>query len=213
MSQYNTRAVILRTNANHSIRCSAAEERRLVMGINELLKMNGLSEESLGEMLSVLPASFFETNGFDNPKQYARLLWEALDTAELAISPQPAVANVSNVTNFNAPVQAQVLQTGPNSTAKVVQQSQQNQLYSQAMQRELESLSDIIKVEIVDEDERTEALEIVDKAKEEASKVDAKPSKVKKILSGLGNWTGERLTKAVDAAISVGVKYGMTGHS
>jgi hypothetical protein len=210
MSQYNARAVILRINANHSIQCSAADERRLVTGVSGLLNKKALSEKGVQELVSVLPTAFFQANGFDNPEQYARLLWEALDTSELTMGPQAAL---SNVTNFYGSVQAQVLQTGPNSTTKVVQESHQNQLYSKTVHRELGNVTKAIEAEIVDDRERTKALQIVERAKREAAKPDPEPTKVKKILAGLGKWTGERLTKAVDAAIEVGVKYGLTGPS
>jgi malate synthase len=113
--------------------------------------------------------------------------------------------------NFYAPVQAQVLQTGANARAKVKQNSQQNQLYAQMMIRELENISSAVKQEIEGEDDQAAASAIVEKAKMELGKEQVKPGKIQKLLSGLGKWTGERTTKAVDAAIEVGVKYGMTG--
>jgi hypothetical protein len=208
MTDYNTRALVLRTNANHGIRCSAAEEGRLVSGLNDLLKNNSLSEGSLQRLVTALPSSFFTDNGFDTPAQYSRLLWDALETSEVS-STSPTT--VSHVTNFYAPVQAQVLQTGANARAKVKQNSQQNQLYAQMMMRELKNISSAVKQEIAGEDDQAAASAIVEKAKMELGKEQVKPRKIQKLLSGLGKWTGERMTKAVDAAIEVGVKYGMTG--
>jgi hypothetical protein len=208
MTDYNTRALVLRTNANHSIRCSAAEQRRLVIGLNDLLSNDSLSKENLLRLVNALPSNFFADNGFDTPTQYSRLLWDALETSELS---SPSHTVVSHVTNFNAPVQAQILQTGANAKAKVKQNSPQNQLYAQMMMRELEKISAAVKQELDGEGEQTAALAIVEMAKTELGNRQVKPGKIQKILSGLSKWSGERITNAVDVAIETGVKYGMTG--
>ena len=139
MSKFNTRAVVLRTNTNHGIRCSSAAEQKLVTGLDSLLEGSQLSEIGVERLVSDLPASFFVDNQIDSPKQYARLLWDALDTADLTLHSKQ---NVTNITNFNAPVQTQILQTGSNSKAKITQKDQQNQLYSEAIIPKLEAVSD-----------------------------------------------------------------------
>ena len=208
MNEYNTRALVLRTNANHGIRCSAADEQRLVKGLNDLLATGSMSQKEVQRLVAAFPTSFFSDNGFDTPAQYSRLLWDALETSDLKSYPQPTVPNV---TNFNGPVQAQILQTGEKSKAKIIQQSQQNQLYCQMMQRKLEEVYEAIRTEIANPMERAEALAIVDKVKNVVESGEAKPSKVQKILGGLAKWTGERLNAAVDAAIEAGVNYAMRG--
>jgi hypothetical protein len=210
MSNFNARAVVLRTNTNHGIRCSSAAEQQLVFGLNNLLEGGQLSEMSVERLVSDLPTSFFADNQFDSPKQYARLLWGALDTADLILHSK---SNVTNITNFNAPVQTQILQTGSNSKAKISQTNQQNQLYSKEIMPKLKAVADAVRVEITDENDQAKALAIVDQAKIEAENGQPKSGKMKKFLSAMGKWSGERVTKAVDAAIECAVKYGATGGS
>lgn len=188
MSEYNVRALILRTNANHGIRCSAADVQRLVSGLNGLLNAGSVSQQGVQRLVNALPAGFFSDNEFDAPAQYSRLLWDALETSDL--KPQ-SHATVSNVTNFNGPVQAQILQTGEKSKAKIVQQTQQNQLYCQTMLQKLEEISKAAKVEITNPSEQAEALAIVDEAKEVVQSGEPKPSKVRKILGG---WLNGRVS-------------------
>lgn len=208
MSKFNTRAVVLRTNTNHAIRCSSAAEQKLVAGLDSLLEAGQLSMMSVEQLVSDLPTNFFLDNEIDSPKQYARLLWEALETADLTLQSK---SNVTHITNFNAPVQTQILQTGPNSKAKISQKNQQNQLYSKAMIPKLEAVADAVKAEITDKDEQDKALAIVDQAKAEAENGQPTSGKMKRFLSAMGKWSGERVTKAVDTVIECAVKYGASG--
>lgn len=207
MSDYNVRALVLRTNNNHGLRCSGGDEQQLVSGLNDLLEAGSVSKKGVQILVAGLSKRFFSDNGFDTPTQYSRLLWDALETSDLKPHRQ---ATVSNVTNFNGPVQAQILQTGERSNAKIVQQTQQNQLYCQMMLQKLEEVSEALKAEIVNPKEQAKALAVVDDAREAVER-NAKPSKIRRILKGLAEWTGERLNAAIDAVIEAGVNYAIKG--
>lgn len=208
MTKYNTKAVVIRTNTNHGIRCSAAEEKRLIQGLDRILEASTPSEAEIGRLISSLPSSFFQDNDFDSPAQYARLLWEALESIDVnTVTP----TSVTSVTNFNAPVQAQVIQTGHASTTKVLQNSHHNQLVTERMLPALDNVSTALQHEIQDETERAQALKIVEEARTEAIKPQPNSGKIRKVLLGLGKWTGERVTAAVDAAIACAIDYGIKG--
>ena len=207
MTKYNTMAVVVRTNTNHGIRCSAAQEKRLIQGLDRILQVGMPSEAEISRIVSSLPSSFFQSNGFDSPAQYARLLSEALDTDVTTVTP----TTVTSVTNFNAPVQAQVIQTGPASSTKVLQNSHHNQLVTQRMLPALDNVSTALQHEIQDETERAQALKIIEEARAETVKPQPNSGKIRKLLLGLGKWTGERVTAAVDAALACAIDYGIKG--
>ena len=200
----NIKAILLRVNSEHKVRCSAAQERKLVSDLERLWSDRELSRKSVGEVVSDLPAIFFTENKLDSARQYSGLLWDALsvDVKELQTS------SSTSIVNFNGNVQTQILQTGANSKAQINQESQQNQAYSKAMGAALKEVRDVIDVEILDAEKKKDALAIVSSAEQENSKANPDKGKIQKFLGSFGKWTGERFTKAVDTAIEVGVKYG-----
>jgi hypothetical protein len=207
-SSTNIKAIVLRVNSDHRIRCSAAQEKKLVNEFDRLLETSELSKACVLQAVSQLPANFFVDNQLDSAAQYANLLWDALsiDAKELQ------AGHSTSITHFHGSVQTQILQTGAGSVARINQRSQQNQSYTETMQRALKDIREAIDVEIISEPDRKQAQQLLSDAERESSKTNPDQNRIRKTLTAIGKWTGERMTKAVDAAIGVGIKYGMTGH-
>jgi hypothetical protein len=207
-NQTNLKAIILRINTDHGIICSAAQEKRIVAGLNRLWASSEFTKMNVAAMISRLPTAFFKDNQIDSPQQYAGLVWDAVSVDATDLQPSRS----TSIVNFNAPVKAQILQLGAHSKAIIRQKSQhKKQLYVAEIGKCLANIREAIDSDIVAEPERTEALKIISGAEQEVAKAKPDEGKIKKCLLALGKWSGGRFTKAVDTAIEVGVKYGLTG--
>jgi hypothetical protein len=204
MTEIDVRATVLKTHNDHGIACPGDTENKLVRSLQELQAEGKLTKADIGEVANQMPTRFFESNGLDSPNQYARLLWEGISVA----STRPQQATGAQ-TNFYGPVsQTGIFQTGAKSTA---QWFGNNQIlaFRQEFTGFLAEARKAAEAEL-SADQKEHALAIIDVATEEAAKSQPDRSRLKRLLTPMLKWTGDRFTKAIDAAVGAVIASSLT---
>ncbi len=196
MSQTGFRATVIRIHNDHGISCSTETENKLIESLENLQMKGRLTKGAVVDSVNALSAQFYKENGLDSPEQYARLLWDGISVAR----PDSFHPGLSQ-TNFYGPItQTGIFQTGAGSTALWLGNNQILE-FRQAFSRALEVAKQAAEAELVDE-QKAHALTIIDVADEEAKKPEPDRSKMKRLLTPMLKWTGERFTAAIDGALA-----------